>query len=122
MSCHLQYRQSNRKRSFILGVALVALLFAVVLDLCVGTSEVSLKGLLGAFSEGPNAQSIEGAILWQLRLPMTLTALFVGTSLALAGLQIQNITQNPLASPSTLGITSAASFGAALSISLGITA
>ena len=122
MSCHLHYKQSNRKRSLILGAALVVLFLAVALDLCVGTSEVSLRGLLSAFSEGPNAQSIEGAILWQLRLPMTLTAMFVGTSLGLAGLQIQNITQNPLASPSTLGITSAASFGAALSISLGLTA
>lgn len=121
MSCHLHYKQSNRKRSLILGAAWVVLFLAVVLDLCVGTSEVSLRGLLSAFSEGPDAQSIEGAILWQLRLPMTLTALFVGTSLGLAGLQIQNITQNPLASPSTLGITSAASFGAALSISLGLT-
>ena len=120
MSCHLHYKQSNRRRSLILGAALVVLFLAVVLDLCVGTSEVSLRGLLSAFSEGPDAQSIEGAILWQLRLPMTLTALFVGTSLGLAGLQIQNITQNPLASPSTLGITSAASFGAALSISLGL--
>ena len=55
---------------------------------------------------GPSGQSPEALILWSLRLPMTLTALFVGAALALAGLQIQTITANALASPSTLGITS----------------
>ena len=74
-----------------------------------------------ALLAGPSAEGVDAVILWELRLPMTLTALFVGTSLALAGLEIQNITGNALASPSTLGVTSAASFGAALAITAGMT-
>lgn len=51
---------------------------------------------------------------------MTLTCVFVGGSLSLAGLQIQTITNNALASPYTLGITASASFGAAIAITLGL--
>mgnify|MGYP003098044552 FL=1 len=120
MSCHLHYRQTNRKRIMILCAAAVLLLITIMLDLAVGSSSMSLSALTQALLSGPNASDINATIVWSLRLPMTLTALFVGTSLAMAGLQIQNITQNALASPSTLGITSAASFGAALSISLGL--
>ena len=96
------------------------LLVAIGLDLAVGSSSMPMDVLMGALFSGPHASDINSTIVWSLRLPMTLTALFVGTSLAMAGLQIQNITQNALASPSTLGITSAASFGAALAISLGL--
>lgn len=120
MSCHLHYRQTNRKRTMILCAAALLLLIAVGLDLAVGSSAMPPSTLLSALFSGPDASDINSTIVWSLRLPMTLTALFVGTSLAMAGLQIQNITQNALASPSTLGITSAASFGAALAISLGL--
>lgn len=120
MSCHLHYRQTNRKRMMILCAATVLLLITMVLDLAVGSSSLTVTALLDALLSGPEASDINATIVWSLRLPMTLTAFFVGTSLAMAGLQIQNITQNALASPSTLGITSAASFGAALSICLGL--
>ncbi len=120
MSCHLHYRQTNRKRTMILCAAALLLLIAVGLDLAVGSSAMPPFALLSALFSGPDASDMNSTIVWSLRLPMTLTALFVGTSLAMAGLQIQNITQNALASPSTLGITSAASFGAALAISLGL--
>ena len=104
----------------ILCAAALLLLIAVGLDLAVGSSAMPLSDLVSALFSGPDASDINATIVWSLRLPMTLTALFVGTALAMAGLQIQNITQNALASPSTLGITSAASFGAALAISLGL--
>lgn len=120
MSCHLHYRQTNHKRTIILCAAVLLLLVTVGLDLAVGSSSMPPSALMSAIFSGPDASDINATIVWSLRLPMTLTALFVGTSLAMAGLQIQNITQNALASPSTLGITSAASFGAALAISLGL--
>ncbi len=47
-------------------------------------------------------------------------ALLVGMALGLAGAEMQTILNNPLASPFTLGVSSAAAFGAALAIVLGI--
>ena len=121
MSCHVHYRQAMKHRlALIFGLtALTALLFAA--DLTAGSSGMPLSAVLNALWAGPSGQSPEALILWSLRLPMTLTALFVGAALALAGLQIQTITANALASPSTLGITSGASFGAALAITAGFT-
>jgi iron complex transport system permease protein len=47
-------------------------------------------------------------------------ALVIGSALGLAGAEMQTILNNPLASPYTLGISSAAGFGAALAIVFGI--
>jgi iron complex transport system permease protein len=59
-------------------------------------------------------------VIWDIRLPTALMAAVVGASLAVAGAQMQTILNNPLASPFTLGISAAASFGAALALVLGV--
>lgn len=60
-----------------------------------------------------------GSELWKtvvvtIRLPQVLTAMACGASLSVAGLQMQTIFHNPLAGPSVLGVSSAASLGVAL--------
>jgi iron complex transport system permease protein len=55
-------------------------------------------------------------IIWNIRLPQTLTAVVAGAGLAGAGTVMQSVLRNPLASPFTLGIAHAAAFGAALSV------
>lgn len=120
MSCHDQYAQTNRKRLGVIFAGVLSLALCSLLDMAVGSSDLSIRSIVGALMAGPDAETLEGVIVWELRLPMTLTALSVGVALAIAGLQIQNITGNALASPSTLGITSAASFGAAVSITMGL--
>lgn len=63
--------------------------------------------------------SVDKIVLFNMRLPKTLTCFLVGACLGLSGLCMQNILKNPIASPFTLGISSAASFGASLSILTG---
>ncbi|MDO5530904.1 iron ABC transporter permease [Sutterella sp.] len=121
MSCHIQFRRAEFAHAAVTGVLALLTAALVLADLATGTSGIPASELVSAILAGPSGESSEAIILWSLRLPMTLTALFVGGSLALAGLGIQTITANALASPSTLGITSGASFGAALSISAGLT-
>lgn len=119
MSAHSQFIAAERRRaaSTMLFVLAAAILFAA--DLVVGTSSISIFDAVSVLFEGPDAASAEGVIIWQLRMPTTLTAFAAGAALSLAGLVIQTITSNPLASPSTLGMTSGASFGAALAVSFG---
>jgi len=57
-------------------------------------------------------------LFFQLRIPRVLTALLIGSGLALAGLATQIIFQNPLADGGLLGVSQAAGFGAALGILL----
>ena len=57
-------------------------------------------------------------IIYKIRLPELLIAITAGACLGLAGSIMQILLDNPLASPFTLGISSASAFGAALSICL----
>lgn len=63
----------------------------------------------------------EGAadIVLNFRMPRILLAVLTGVALAAAGAVMQGLLRNPLVSPFTLGLSSAASFGAALMIVLG---
>lgn len=56
------------------------------------------------------------AIIYHIRLPRVLVAVFVGGALAMSGASIQSLLQNSLASPYTLGVSSGASLGVALII------
>lgn len=58
----------------------------------------------------------ENLILFNIRLPRIASAAIAGAGLALAGCVMQNVLENPLASPSTLGLTNGAAFGANLGI------
>lgn len=59
-------------------------------------------------------------ILYEIRLPRTLFAFVAGAGLALCGMVFQAMFHNPLATPFTLGVASGASFGAALTVFLGL--
>ena len=60
-------------------------------------------------------------ILFQYRIPRIMLAFLAGSGLALSGMIFQSIFCNVLATPYTLGISTAASLGALLAMSLGIT-
>lgn len=60
-----------------------------------------------------------GLIVVGFRLPRIVLAILTGTSLAVAGTVMQGLLRNPLVSPFTLGLSSAASFGAAVAIVAG---
>ena len=82
-----------------------ALLAAAVVDPTVGAAHLSLSDILPMLWPGSApGNELYQVVFWSIRLPMTLTALVVGASLALAGLLMQTVLANPLASPYTLGI------------------
>ncbi len=105
------YRQHVRRRqAFILGLGVMTLV-ALVYALGVGVYPLHWSQTLN-----PTAQSVEARIFWSIRLPRVLAAIIVGASLGLAGAVMQNVLHNPLASPSTLGVSHGAMFGAAFVI------
>lgn len=114
------YRRLLRRRVAILVLLACAVIGAGLLDLATGPSGLAPREILRALWDSDSAGRAVTAIMWEVRLPQTLLALGVGIALALAGAEMQTILDNPLASPFTLGISSAASFGAALAIVLGI--
>jgi iron complex transport system permease protein len=61
-----------------------------------------------------------GRILFVARLPRVLLGLLAGACLACAGVALQALLRNPLATPYTLGISSGAALGAVIAIFLGL--
>lgn len=57
-------------------------------------------------------------IIWELRLPRVLLAFIAGAGLSIAGSVLQAVTRNPLADPYLFGISSGASFGAVVALTL----
>ena len=80
-----------------------------------GRDDVGLAQLAGLFA-GEAASTAEQTMR-DIRLPRTLAAAGLGINLGVAGLLLQAVTRNPLASPAILGINQ----GAALGIVLGLT-
>lgn len=114
-----RYHAMVRRRRTVIGVMTVMLAVALVVDIAVGPASLGLKRTVAALFGLEGAGATDGVILWSVRLPQALTAVLVGAMLAVAGAEMQTILDNPLASPFTLGISSAASFGAALAMILG---
>ncbi|HCG7661685.1 TPA: Fe(3+)-hydroxamate ABC transporter permease FhuB [Vibrio parahaemolyticus] len=54
--------------------------------------------------------AIPGEFQWQLRWPRMISAISVGVALSIAGIILQRIVYNPLASPDILGVSSGATF------------
>ncbi len=114
------YSRLSRRRGAILLGLLIALVASTVLDVVSGPSRMSAADSVRTIFMPWNSTVIEHAIIWDIRLPMAVMALVVGASLAVAGVQMQTILNNPLAEPFTLGIAAAASFGAATAIVFGV--
>lgn len=108
-----------RKRLILIGLVIL-LLCSVLLDLALGPASYSLREVLGALFSPDSASPQVRVVMWDIRLPVALMAVAVGAALSLAGAQMQTILNNPLASPFTLGISAAASFGAALGLAFGV--
>jgi len=100
------------RKSFI---ALALLLFASVVGLAFGTSDVAGVWQI-IFNPFSDTGSLSHQIVWELRGTRIAAAVLVGASLGIAGTLAQGSTNNPLAEPTILGTSS----GAALGVLLGV--
>lgn len=113
------YRAIAARRAATLVAAAAVLAGAVVVDVLTGPAFLDIADVLRALVAPSTADPTVVIIVWDLRLPMTLMAVLVGAALAVAGVAMQTILSNPLASPYTLGLSAAAGFGASLVILTG---
>lgn len=94
-----------------------ALVVIALASLAIGPAAISFtnvtKGLFGGGDE------IVQIIVREIRLPRTLLGLMIGATLGMSGAALQGLTRNPLASPSLVGTSNAAAFGASAILYLG---
>lgn len=122
------YLNSKNKKNMMLITLFIASLVVLFYSLTIGTAKMSLsdffKILLGKFIDRIDTSTINdyelnSYIIFSVRLPRILLAFLAGFSLGGAGVVMQGIFRNPLASPFTLGVSNGAAFGAAMAIVLG---
>ena len=91
------------RREAILLVSGVLLLVLAAASICMGAVPVTLRELAEALTTGETATSA-GRIIWFVRMPRTLAAILAGSALAVSGAVLQTVLNNPLASPSIIGV------------------
>lgn len=114
MNSILEIKRKNRRNVAIIVLLSVAVLALGVACLFVGSSKLSFGDALNALLGG--GSTAQSRIVWRIRVPRVLAAIIAGAGLSVAGLVMQTTLNNPMASPSTLGVSNAAVFGANLSI------
>lgn len=115
-----RYRALVLRRLLLIFCLLGALFASVAIDMALGPANYPLADVLTALFRPETVSDQLRVVIWDIRMPIALMAVTVGASLSVAGAQMQTILANPLASPFTLGISAAASFGAALGLVAGI--
>ncbi len=106
--------KKRKKHTAVIVVMILAVLVIGIACLFVGSSNLSFSEALDAlFRIGDHAAT---RIIWRIRIPRVLAAIIAGAGLSVSGLIMQTTLNNDMASPSTLGVSNAAVFGANLSI------
>lgn len=114
------YRGIISRRILIILLLVFLIVASLLMDFMTGPSGLSLLSLWQALMTPSLVSAGVHVIVWDIRMPFSLMAVIVGLSLGLAGAEMQTILNNPLADPFTLGVSSAAAFGAALAIVMGV--
>lgn len=86
----------------------------ILLDIRFGSIRITFTEMVRHLAGKEPLTDQQLVILTKFRLPRVAVALLAGAALPVCGLQMQTFFRNPLAGPYVLGISSGASFGAAL--------
>ena len=122
----LLYRKGTARKIELIIVLSVLLVITAFIAAGTGSVSISPADTFAAIGHhlfsgmiGPPGDPQASVIVFDFRLPRIFLAILTGASLAVAGAVMQGLLRNPLVSPFTLGLSSAASFGAAVGIVLG---
>lgn len=114
LSVSEQYNVAKAKKIAIIFILLALVFLFFVVSVFVGSGTLSFKEVfLAIFNKGSETARL---IVRRIRFPRVIAALIAGGGLAVSGLVMQTVLKNPLASPTTLGVSNAAVFGANFAI------
>ena len=109
------YKKYKTKKTYCIVILLFLLLLLFIVSISLGAFNISFSDVIRTLIFDSQSKKLD-LVIWNIRLPQVLSAIVAGVALTLAGLIMQTILNNPLASPFTLGISNAAAFGAAVSV------
>ena len=120
------YKNEQRKKLLLISAVALVMLMAGYVFTTIGMKNIAPTQTLIAITKAFNgtldsgADAVTNKVIMLLRLPRIILAMLAGIGLAVSGAVMQSLTRNYLVSPFTLGISSAAAFGASMSIVFGV--
>ena len=96
----------SKKQRLMLFTFLVLMVLTFLISVGNGAVDMSPLKIIETLIHDKGSTSFQ--ILWNVRIPRTIIAALVGINLSLAGAVLQGIMRNPLASPSTIGVSAGA--------------
>lgn len=117
------YNKNNTKKYVMIIFLFILVVLLMGVSISLGTMDIDLKFIFKSiFTDTTNFtkdQKTLEYVIKHIRMPRVITAAITGFALGISGVVMQNLLKNPLAGPYTLGVSSGASFGAAIAIVLG---
>ena len=107
----------HRKRRAAAVIFPLLAVFSFLTALFFGSAEIDIAEALRAFFTGDTANT-DLKILLYIRLPRALGAVFAGAALAVSGIILQAVLNNPMAAPNLIGVNAGAGFFAILAMAL----
>ncbi len=122
-SAVIEYRQHLRWKRLVLAFSIVLLPISFCIAISFGVIRIPIGDVFTAMFSGVWTDStVENTgvrVILYSRLPQAVLAVLAGAGLSITGMAMQAVLRNPLSSPFTLGISSAAAFGAACVVVFG---
>ena len=127
MGTHIQQKEkgsNGRSRVFFWCLLLLLFLFVLMLaNLCIGSVDIPFARVMCILTGNPWLGSgwdndFVSTVIWKIRFPRAVAAVFLGGALALSGYLLQTFFHNPIAGPFVLGISSGAKLCVALTMIL----
>lgn len=125
------YVSENRRRYIYILAFLLATIALAVWSFGVGSKQISFSIAMDIVSDRLNGIVpdrhedywgwLRDRLVWEGTVPRAIGGLFIGAILGISGAVMQMCVRNPLASPYTTGISSAALFGVTVYLALGFT-
>ncbi|HAI69914.1 MAG TPA: iron ABC transporter [Gammaproteobacteria bacterium] len=107
----------------------VLLILSALLGIAIGSTDIPISIVLRVLASKVlptdwvminDIMPSQQVIIWLIRTPRVVIAALVGAALAIAGVQMQGLFQNPLASPDIVGTSSGGAFGAVIALAMGL--
>lgn len=106
--------RGNVRSGVVIAILCVVAIMLAAANLATGAVEIPLGEIWNIITGKGGSDAVWELIVMQSRLPLIATAALSGGALAIAGLLMQTLFNNPLADPSILGVSSGSSLGVAI--------
>lgn len=121
-----KYVASVRKRILFILLLIIIIVVMFFVSVGLGAVDIPFKDTMKVFGHllfpdhvGAPSKAYYSDFILRSRMPRMMLVILTGFTLGVSGMIMQGLLRNPLVSPFTLGVSTAASFGAAMAIVLG---